>query len=204
MLRFLSLRLLFFNFYVLTVIQIPKGTFPWRGCFAFRVEDPETQPIKANLILHSLSLSFFNFLVCFSQCLPLSLCLLSHLWQIHVLELSSCWCSSDVDILGCVCSTERTAHSCAEENNFHEHMHNWGSDWLLFCSHLKKLQRVLRDHEWRSRAEEGWLGWEEAMPLYGHMDDKRKHSKTWLQTECVWKAHSSSSHLTHANKSSCH
>lgn len=52
----------------------------------------------------------FNFPVCFSQCLPLYLCLLSHLWQIHVLELSSCWCLSFVEntrVMGTDHSIER-------------------------------------------------------------------------------------------------
>lgn len=59
------------------------------------------------------------------------------------------------------------------------------SEWLVFSSNIKKLKSVLRDNDRRSGTELRLLGWEKAMPGYRNRNDKRKHSKTLLQTECV-------------------
>lgn len=167
------------------------------------MENPETQQINANLILHSLTLSVLIFLF-LSVFAPVSMFILSPVANTCFRSWVPAGACPMLTVFGRACSVHITAHRCAEENKLHQHIHNRISEWLLFSGDIKKSQRESRDHERRSRAEERRLGWEEAMPLYRHINDKRKHSETWLQTEYVWRAHSSSSHPTHANKSNCH
>lgn len=104
----------------------------------------------------------FNFPVCFSQCLPLYLCLLSHLWQIHVLELSSCWCLSFVEntrVMGTDHSIERCVGGWAAGDKLHQHSHNWVSEWLLFSGDIKERQRELRDRRGGTELRrDGWVG----------------------------------------------
>lgn len=96
-----------------------------------------------------------------------------------------------------------TPHRCAEGNNAIDIFTIWYLNGYCFPATWRNLKACWG--QWQE--EQYWVevaGLGEGNASVQTMNDKRKHSKTLLQTACVWKAHSSSSHLTQTNKSSCH
>ena len=98
-------------------------------------------------------------------------------------------------IFSSVCNKQITSDREGETNSIYILTIWYLNDafFFFFLATLRNLEwwGALGSDERKNRIKEGWaaLGQSRATVLYRHMNDKRKeHSKTALQTECVWKS----------------
>lgn len=164
-------------------MQVSHWTFSWTGsCFPNSTD--QCKPYSM------LSFSIHcNFHIVFSMFVPVSMFTLSSVANAcfiaeFLLVLVICWqYSAESQYTNNIIQMRR-------RKELHEHIPNLISERVFFSSHIKKL-RVLGgwSEEEQNRGGMAWLGGSDVTVLYRHTNDKRKkHSKTFLQTECVWKS----------------
>lgn len=171
---------------------------------AFQIENPQTQQINVQLSLYSLSLSILMFIFVFLNICP-CVC-------VYSLTCDKClvysWVSARTSHMLTVFRYIYSIHIISrrwEENNSISIFTIWHqNDYLFFLATLRSWEC------WRGMGggtelkRGGWVGRKQCYCTDTWMTKEKDTARLFFKRNVHEKAHSSWSHLTHPNKSTCH